>query len=176
MPRPEPVQAFIAVGSNIEPEQNVPRALERLMERVNVTRVSTHYRTGPLDRPEQPPFVNGVWQTQTTAGARELKFRILRGIEAQLGRVRTEDDYAPRTIDLDIALFGQAVIEEPDLVVPDPDILERPFLAVPLVELEPDLRVPGTERPLWEYPVARDRSGLEPMPEFTRTLREKLER
>lgn len=169
-------EAFIAVGSNIEPLQNVPAALEMLLEDVRVTAVSTMYRTAPLGRPEQPPFVNGIWRIETALEARELKFTLLRGIEARLGRVRTDDAYAARPIDLDIALFGEAVIDEPGLVVPDPDIRERPFLAVPLVELSPGLRLPGMEDKLADAPVCRDVSGLQPLPELTEQLRERIAR
>jgi len=170
------VEAFIAVGSNIEPLRNIPAALEMLAEEVSVTGVSTMYRTEPLGRPEQPPFVNGVWRVETTLGARELKFTVLRGIEKRLGRVRTQDTYAARPIDLDIATFGEVVIEESDLVVPDPDIMDRAFLAVPLVELAPGLRLPGMEGKLTDAPVCRDVSGLEPLPELTGQLRQRIER
>lgn len=170
------VEAFIAVGSNIEPERNIPAALEMLREAVCVTAVSTMYRTAPLGRPEQPPFVNGVWRVRTRLGARELKFAVLRRIEARLGRVRTGDARAARPIDLDIALFGDAVINEPDLVVPDPDILQRPFLAVPLVELAPGVRLPGTDVLLAEQPVCRDAGGLEPLAGLTERLREGMAR
>ncbi len=176
MDEPRPVDAFIAVGSNIEPERNVPRALECLMRRVEVTGVSTLYRTAALGRPEQAPFINGVWRIKTAIGPRELKFRVLRSVEGELGRVRTEDTYAPRTIDLDIAVYGELVVDEQDLVVPDPDIAGRPFLAVPLVELEPGIHVPGMDRPLADCRVARERGGLEPLPELTALLREKLHR
>ena len=172
----EPVEAFIAVGSNIEPLRNVPAALEMLLEHVRVTAVSTMYRTAPLGRPEQAPFVNGVWRIETALDARELKFTVLRGIEARLGRVRTEDAYAARPIDLDIALFGEAVIDEPDLVVPDPDITLRAFLAVPVVELAPDLRLPGTEGRLADEPMCRDTGGLEALPDLTEQLRERIAR
>jgi 2-amino-4-hydroxy-6-hydroxymethyldihydropteridine diphosphokinase len=170
------VEAFIAVGSNIEPMRNVPAALELLLEAVRVTTVSTMYRTAPLGRPEQPPFVNGVWRIETTLGARELKFTVLRGIEARLGRVRTDDAYAARPIDLDIAVFGEAVIDEPDLVVPDPDIRQRPFLAVPLLELAPGLRLPGTGTLLADEPVCREPRGLVPLPELTEQLRRRIQR
>jgi 2-amino-4-hydroxy-6-hydroxymethyldihydropteridine diphosphokinase len=167
------VEAFIAVGSNIEPLRNVPAALDMLLEDVRVTGVSTMYRTAPLGRPEQPAFVNGVWRVETALDARKLKFTVLRGIEARLGRVRTEDAFAARPIDLDIALFGGAVIDEPDLVVPDPDVRERAFLAVPLVELAPELRLPGSGVRLADEPVCRDVGGLEPLPELTDQLRKR---
>jgi len=131
-----PVQAFIAVGSNIEPEHHIRLALEQLARHVTITGLSTFYRTPPLHRPEQPTFINGVVRIETAIPARALKFEVLRTVESRLGRVRTVDKYAPRTIDLDIVLYGSQVIAEPDLRIPDPDLRARPFLAVPLLELE----------------------------------------
>ncbi|MFO7958873.1 MAG: 2-amino-4-hydroxy-6-hydroxymethyldihydropteridine diphosphokinase [Candidatus Brocadiia bacterium] len=168
------VGVFLAVGSNIEPERNVRRALELLIKHVHVAATSTFYRTAPLRRPQDPPFANGIWRIETDTGPRPLKFDVLRGIEDELGRVRTADAYAPRTIDLDIAVYGEQRIEDEDLVIPDPDILERPFLAVPLLELAPDLRLPGTDRPLRQYPVSERTDELEPMRGLTEQLKETL--
>jgi len=168
------VQGFVAVGSNIEPERNIPAALERLAARVHVVAVSTHYRTEPVERPEQPPFVNGVWMIETRLSARELKFDVLRPIEAEMGRRRTQDRFAPRPIDLDVVVHGDSVVREPDLVVPDPEVLERPFLAVPIVELAPHVRLPGTDLPLAEMPVSMETQGLERLPALTALLRERL--
>ena len=166
-----PVTAYIAVGSNMEPEKNLPAALARLIQRVRVVAVSTMYRTPALDRPHQPDFVNGVWSVETRHTPRDLKYTVLRPIEEALGRVRTADAYADRPIDLDIALYGAQVIEEQGLIIPDPDILRRPFLAVPLLELVPDLVLPGSGVRLSEQPVAHHRAGLTPLPELTETLR-----
>lgn len=154
------VIAYVAVGSNIEPGRNVPAAVEMLGEQVEVCGVSTFYRTpavGPdgQTRPVRPgsrqvaadDFLNGVLAVRTARPARELKFDVLRAIEDRLGRVRSADKYAPRTIDLDIVLYGQAVIDEPDLEVPARDV-DRPFVALPLLELAPELVLPHTRQPL----------------------------
>jgi 2-amino-4-hydroxy-6-hydroxymethyldihydropteridine diphosphokinase len=113
---------YVAVGSNIDPERNIPEALRRLAENVTVGATSRFYRTEPLGRPGQPPFLNGVVRVRTALDAEILKFKVLRGIEKALGRERTADTYAPRTIDLDILLFDTAMIERPGLRIPDPDI------------------------------------------------------
>jgi len=169
-----PVRVLVAVGSNIAPERNVPAALDMLAHQARLTGVSTFYRTAPLDRPEQPPFLNGVVRIETHQPARALKFQVLRAIERRLGRVRTEDAFAPRTIDLDIALYGHAVIDEPDLRVPDPDIRERPFLAIPLLELEPDLVLPDTGEELASLVQPEWASTMRPDESLTENLRANL--
>jgi 2-amino-4-hydroxy-6-hydroxymethyldihydropteridine diphosphokinase len=170
----EPVRAFIAVGSNIDPEHNIPAALDMLKARLDVTAVSTFYRTEPLGRPEQPAFINGVLEVRTGMDPRALRADVLRAVEASLGRVRTADKYAARPIDLDIALYGDLVTEEDGLVIPDPDIRERPFLAVPILELAPDLRMPDTGERVASLAVVRQTDGLEPVGELTEQLRGRL--
>jgi 2-amino-4-hydroxy-6-hydroxymethyldihydropteridine diphosphokinase len=162
--------AYVGVGSNVDPEANVPAALRRLARRVRVTGSSTFYRTAALQAPGTPPFVNGVWRVETELGPRELKLEVLRSIEEELGRKRTADKYAPRPIDLDVLLHGAAVVREPDLTLPDPDILERPFVAVPLWELAPDLALPGSGRRLADVVGAMSKAGMESWPELTRRL------
>jgi len=168
------VNAYISVGSNIEPEKNIPEALEKLKKYVSVKAISTFYRTVPIGRPEQPAFLNGVWQIDAEQSARELKFDILRQIEAELGRVRTEDKYAARTIDLDIALYDDMVIDEPDLRIPDPNIRQRPFIAVPLLELAPRLVLPDTGELLSSLDIVKATQDLEPVCDFTEILRERI--
>ncbi len=166
-------RVYIGVGSNIDPESNIPRALELLAARAHVEAVSTFYQTAPLLRPGDPPFLNGVARARTWLDADVLKFEILRGIETQLGRVRGGDAYAPRPIDLDILLFDTLIIDAPGLRVPDPDLWNRPFLAVPLLELEPRLVLPDG-RLLNESPCARTSVDMVCMEAFTRQVRERL--
>jgi len=180
MPEPAPpAVAYVAVGSNIEPHTNVPRALELLRRRVEVVGVSTFYRTAPLGgaagQDGQGEFLNGVFQLRATCGARKLKFQTLRPIERALGRVRTADRCAPRTIDLDLVLYGDEVIDEPDLKIPAPDI-DRPFVAVPLLELAPDLVLPHTRQPLSCLWGAVDAAGMAPDAQCTRALKEAMKR
>ena len=165
---------FVGIGSNIDPEENIACALERLSRQTAIEAVSTFYRTAPVGRPEQPPFLNGAARLRTTLDAATLKSEVLCGIESALGRVRTADACAPRTIDLDILLFDSAIIEEPGLRVPDPGIRERPFVAVPLLELVPDLVLPDTGEKLAGLSCARRREGLIPADAFTESLRERL--
>ncbi len=162
---------FVSVGSNIDPEESIAEAIVRLRQRARVTATSTFYWTTPVGRPEQPRFLNGIWQIETSLPARQLKFDVLRGIESDLGRIRTADKYAPRTIDLDVVLYGRLVVDEPDLRIPDPDIRQRPFVAVPLLELAPDLILPDTGEKLAGLPVVRQAEGLEMAAALTARLR-----
>ncbi|MBI5486383.1 MAG: 2-amino-4-hydroxy-6-hydroxymethyldihydropteridine diphosphokinase [Deltaproteobacteria bacterium] len=166
---------FVGVGSNIEPERNVPEAQRRLARRVQVTGVSTFYRTMPLGAPGTPRFVNGVWRIETALGVRFLRSDVLRGIEEELGRRRTSDRNAPRPIDLDVLVYGDAVVEEEGLRLPDPAIWARPFVAYPLWELAPELVLPGDGRRLAEVVAGMSREGLEPLGELTGLLKAEVE-
>ena len=168
--------AYVAVGSNIEPEKHVREALARLWGFVRVDASSVFYRTAPFFPPDrigeaQPSYINGVWRLKTGMEVRELKFKVLRTIEEGLGRGRWSDKFAPRRIDLDLILFGDAIIDEPDLRIPHPEIWERPFVAAPLLELVPDLILPGTGQRLDSLPVAHETSGMEPLHSLTQELR-----
>ena len=166
---------YIGIGSNVDPERNIIAALRLLKERVRVIAVSSFYLTEPLGSPGAPRFYNGAIKIETDTNPRELKFGVLRHIEKTLGRTRTEDRYAPRTIDLDILLYGDLVAREPDLMIPDPDIPVRPFLAVPLLELQTDLVLPDSGRRLKDVVDLLPAGSLKPLTEFTRNLREELE-
>jgi len=116
---------YLAVGANLEPWKNIPAALARLAESMAITGVSTFYCTPALNRPEQPDYLNGVVAVACSMTPRSLKFEILRPIEVLLGRTRSADKYAARPIDLDILIFGDLIVNEPDLRIPDPDLSER---------------------------------------------------
>jgi len=166
--------AYIAVGSNIEPEQNILKGLGLLAQHVPITAVSTFYRTEALGRPEQPSFLNGACAVLTYAEPRRLKFDILRCIEDAVGRVRMADKYAPRPLDLDIALYGGIVADEDGLQIPDPDIRKRPFLAVPLLELAPEAVLPDSGERLADIVGRMATSGLTADEPFTETLKARL--
>ncbi|WP_158084265.1 2-amino-4-hydroxy-6-hydroxymethyldihydropteridine diphosphokinase [Marispirochaeta aestuarii] len=133
---------FIATGSNIEAETSLTKGLTLLAARVKLLRISTHYRTAPLGDRRQPEYVNGIWHGQTEMKPLKLK-ETLRRIEAECGRIRTGDSYASRTLDLDLILYDDLLLTGPELVLPDPQIRERAFVYIPLLELEPDIRLPG---------------------------------
>ncbi|MFZ1398623.1 MAG: 2-amino-4-hydroxy-6-hydroxymethyldihydropteridine diphosphokinase, partial [Candidatus Promineifilaceae bacterium] len=104
-------QVVIALGSNIEKERNLPRAVELLREMCEVTAVSPIYETEPVGLLNQPLFWNTAVLLQTDLSASQIKQQIIGHIETQLKRVRQEDKNAPRTIDADIVLFNDAVFE-----------------------------------------------------------------
>jgi len=166
---------LIAVGSNIEPLQNIPAALDLLQQEVQVAAVSTFYRSEPLGGRSQPAYANGAFLIRGALRPRVLKFDLLRSVEANLGRTRGADKYASRPIDLDIAIHGDLVIAEPDLVIPDPDIYTRDFVALPLLELAPDLILPDSGEPLATLDVVKEGADLQPMPELTAELRAMVE-
>jgi 2-amino-4-hydroxy-6-hydroxymethyldihydropteridine diphosphokinase len=141
-----PVTAYISVGSNIEPEIHVPDALKRLSRTISVTGISTHYRTIPLKRREkQDVYLNGVWRVEVRREAPELK-NLLRRIEEGSGRRRSGDSYEARTLDLDLLIWGDLV--DISAGVPDADVLLRPFLYLPILEIDPDIIWPLTKTPL----------------------------
>ncbi len=123
-------RAVIAFGSNIAPEKNVPEAMRRLARAVRVLVISNVYRTPPVGNPDDPPFLNGAVLVETESSAEELRERVLRRIESELGRVRTSDPNAPRTIDLDLVLYEG---EEPS-----PDLFDYAHVAIPVAEVAPD--------------------------------------
>ena len=167
-------RAFIGVGSNIQPENNVRAALRHLRRAVCVVNISTFYRTPPLNRPRQPPFINGVVEVETDLPPRALKFDVLRRIEELLGRRRTDDKDAPRTIDLDMLIYDEVTLSADELTLPDPEISRRAFLAVPLCELAPRLCLPGGQR-LHEIAARFAEARLEPLCAYTEQLRKDLE-
>jgi 2-amino-4-hydroxy-6-hydroxymethyldihydropteridine diphosphokinase len=142
-----PVTAYIALGSNLgEPVGQIRRALRALADlpRTRLVRHSSFYRNPPAGGLDQPEFVNAVAEIETRIEPRDLLDRLL-DIERTQGRVR-DFPSAPRTLDLDILLYGGRRIAEPGLTVPHPRMLERAFVMIPLAEIAPAARVPGSGR------------------------------
>jgi 2-amino-4-hydroxy-6-hydroxymethyldihydropteridine diphosphokinase len=136
--------AYIGLGSNLgDKEANLKRALELLdrSQGVRVKRVAAFYRTAPVGYTRQDWFLNTVAEVETALEPRELLMLLL-AIEKELGRVRTVH-WGPRTVDLDLLLFGGEEIDTPDLVVPHPRLSQRAFVMAPLAELAPALKVAG---------------------------------
>lgn len=165
-------RAYVGVGSNLEPEANILSALTLLMAE-GLKRVSTVYRTEPVGAPGQPYFYNCVAELYTQRPPLELKYEALRKIEERLGRRRNGDKYSPRQIDLDLIWYGSLEVTSDGLILPDPDIYERAFLAIPLLELAPDIMLPG-KTSLKEIAATLDRKGMEEMASYTDRIRRDL--
>jgi 2-amino-4-hydroxy-6-hydroxymethyldihydropteridine diphosphokinase len=139
------VKAYIGLGANLgEREATLRRALELLAATpgLDVVAVSSFRETDPVGFTEQPRFVNAAAVVETDLPARALLDRLL-AVERLLGRTRDGPRYGPRTVDLDLLLYGDEVIDEPGLRVPHPRLHERLFVVEPLLELDPGLVVPG---------------------------------
>jgi len=162
-------RVFVSIGSNVDPEENVTRALRLLDDEAGIRGVSTFYRTPALDRPQDPPFVNGVVEVGDALGPFDLK-KLLQKIERALGRERAADRYAPRTVDLDLLLYGDRVSSSDAVKLPHPDIRERRFVAIPLLELAPDLILPDSGTPLRAVVDSLSPYPMEPLRDLTRQL------
>ncbi len=141
------VPAYIGVGSNLGDSQGRVRAAFDALGAMHNTRLiakSRLYRTRPFGPVEQGDFINAVAGVLTQLSAQQVLIEI-RGIETRAGRVRSER-WGPRTLDLDLLVFGDQRIDTAELVVPHPGIAERGFVLAPLVDIAPTLQVPGVGR------------------------------
>lgn len=139
-------RAYVGLGSNLgDRESTIRSALAELAaaEDVEVVAVSTLVETDPVGYLDQPRFLNGVAALETGRTARAL-LDLLLEVEARFGRDRAAvPAQGPRTLDLDLLLYGNEAIDEPGLRIPHPRLHERPFVLGPLAELAPALDVPG---------------------------------
>lgn len=138
-------RAYVGLGANLgEREVTLRAAVDALgaEEGIEVVALSTLRETEPVGVGEQPLYLNGAVALETTLAARQLLDR-LQALELRFGRVRVAGEHGPRTLDLDLLLYGDAEIDEPGLVVPHPHLHERRFVLEPLAELAPGLVVPG---------------------------------
>jgi 2-amino-4-hydroxy-6-hydroxymethyldihydropteridine diphosphokinase len=139
-------RAFVGLGANLGPrEETIGRAVELLAEepKIAVVAVSGLRETDPVGVLDQPRFLNGVVALETELRPHALLDVLLR-IERDLGRVRDGTRWGPRTIDLDLLVYGDEVVDEPGLRVPHPRLPERRFALEPLAELDPELVIPGS--------------------------------
>lgn len=139
-----PIEALVALGSNIRPELHLPSAVKELASLGTGLRASGVWESAPVGFVDQPNFCNAVVRLRTLLPPLEIRLR-LREIEERLGRVRDPlNKNGPRTIDLDLVLYGDVVANSNGLVLPDHELPTRPFLAVPAAEVAPDMTFPLT--------------------------------
>ena len=144
---------YLSLGSNLGDRQlHLERAIACLnQEGIKVQRQSSLYETEPQDVQQQPWFLNMVLECQTSLLPLPL-LKVLQRIEHEIGRIRKGAvRRGPRILDIDILLFGNAVMDTPQLVIPHPRLTERRFVLEPLLEIAPDLRHPVTGQPLRNY-------------------------
>jgi 2-amino-4-hydroxy-6-hydroxymethyldihydropteridine diphosphokinase len=138
-------RAYVGLGANLGDREGTLRAAVDALAAepgIEVVVVSTLRETEPVGVGDQPRFLNGAAELETSLTARELLDRLL-AIEQRFGRVRVPGEHGPRTLDLDLLLFGDESIDDLGLTVPHPRLHERRFALEPLAELAPDLVVPG---------------------------------
>ena len=138
-------RAYVGLGANLgDRERTLLAAVTALAAGggVEVVAVSTFRETEPVGVGAQPLYLNGAAELETTLTAHELLDRLL-AVEQRFGRVRVPGEHAPRTLDLDLLLYGDEVVDECGVTVPHPRLHERRFVLEPLAELAPGLVVPG---------------------------------
>ncbi len=160
------VQAFIGLGSNLQqPLTQIQNALKELAQipRSKLTNHSSLYQTapmGPVDQPdyEQPEYINAVAELATGLAPEQLLDQ-LQSIENDHHRERGELQWGPRTLDLDLLLYGEEIIETGRLTVPHPGIAERAFVLIPMLEISPELILPDG-RAIAQLPACHDHHGV----------------
>jgi 2-amino-4-hydroxy-6-hydroxymethyldihydropteridine diphosphokinase len=154
-------EAFVALGANLEnPVRQVQQAISELgaIEHTRVLACSSLYRTAPVGYADQPDFINAVAKLTTGLSPHEL-LDALHVIENRHGRQRSVRN-APRTLDLDLLMYGSREVREDDLTLPHPRMHERAFVLLPLAEIAPDVQIPGCG-PLSQLLAQVDRGCVE---------------
>jgi 2-amino-4-hydroxy-6-hydroxymethyldihydropteridine diphosphokinase len=131
--------AYVGLGSNLGDREGTIR---RAAELIGAVRLSPIIETEPWGYADQPPFLNAAAELETALDPRQLLVHLL-DVERRLGRERVGPRWGPRTIDLDLLLYGAERISEPGLEVPHPRLNERAFVLEPLAALVPGLKIPG---------------------------------
>lgn len=155
-----PVAAFVGLGANLgDPAATLRSAVTalRLLPDTRLTGLSSLYRSAPVGPAGQDDYLNAVARLETSLTPHAL-LQALQAIELNHGRVRLER-WGPRTLDLDLLLFGNDRIATPELIVPHPEMTRRNFVLLPLLELAPDHRLPD-DVALATLPAASDRHGI----------------
>lgn len=159
--KPHWYPAYVGLGSNLQlPARQIEIAIEMLdgIARTRLMVASSLYRSAPFGGIEQPDFVNAAAALLTQLPPLELLTELQR-IEARQGRVRDEQRWGPRVLDLDLLVYGASVIDDADITIPHPGIGERNFVLLPLAEIAPELVIPGLGR-VAAIPVNTDEPSI----------------
>lgn len=158
------VTCYLGLGSNLSnelgsPAQHLRQALQRLQEhkQIREVRVSSFYASAPMGPQDQPDFVNAVAGFETTLMPFEL-LALCQQLEAHAKRARLRH-WGERSLDVDILLYGDVQLVDPQLTIPHAGLLERNFVLIPLRELAPKLMIAG--KPIVNYPQSKDWTGLQ---------------
>lgn len=147
-------------------------AVELLAQQTRLVAVSSVWESLPLGTTSQPNFLNAAAIVETDLNAEQLKQQVLSRIEQRLGRVRQLDKNGPRPMDIDIMFFNRQIFELGQRHIPDPEVLERPFVAIPLAEIAPDYRHPETGQSLSNIAqgFAASLAAMQPRPDVSQAL------
>jgi len=162
-----PAMVYLSLGSNVgDREAHLRDAQDRLNAVGRVTAVSSLYETEPVEVTQQPWFLNGVIALETSLTPQQLMSAILK-IEEAMGRRRVQKK-GPRTIDIDILLFGETILDSEEVVIPHPAMHERRFVLEPLAEIAPEARHPLLKKTILELrnalPAGQTVRKLKPEP------------
>jgi 2-amino-4-hydroxy-6-hydroxymethyldihydropteridine diphosphokinase len=153
------VTVYLGLGSNLGNRQaNLDMGMKLLSERMRMGKVSSIYDTEPLDNVNQPRFLNLACEVQTRLAPEGL-LALIKGIEQKMGRYSRTGE--PRVIDIDILLYGETVMETPDLTIPHAKMLNRAFVLLPLSEIAPDVIHPVTKMTVKEMnKIIKEQQGV----------------
>lgn len=143
-------QYYLSLGSNIEPESNIIACIRMLRKVCKITGLSQVYETKALGDLSQPDYLNAVVRCKSDLTPMQLQKKVIERIETNLGRTRSGDKFDARTIDIDIILVNRDILKIEHRPIPSPEILSRAFVAIPIAEIEPELRHPITDQSMLE--------------------------